>query len=513
MLMLSWIPLLVSLAIGIKNSITISQNEVDNLVLQLVSNNVQSLVQQSTQFILQNHDNLSGIAQNELVTDLLINLPEHPTFQPGENGPFPGTGQPPPLTGRLPLPADNPNSGGQQQSQPILVSGTNEINAYLSDIVASSQGIELISVYDLGGNEISSSLSGPVGMNFMSRPDVAIALTGTRYTERIHRGPNNIPGFFISIPVKNGTAIVGAVSARLEANFIVEELAEQLGDSGDTSNIFVVDEYGIVLVHSDTTSDWLYRSLVKLDRELATSIAKGYLIDASCPEDDQACWDAALSGYEIFSIPAAQPLGESLQAAFQNGQEGSARYCFPDYVEAALDTSCESGNWHTAAYRVVIDPYYGKPLFAIVADVSEVTYLNTVKQRTTLSILGGLGTAILLVVSSIFVARSLAQPIYRLSDVAEEIEQDEPFKEANLADLASQTDELGNLARVFSKMAVVVQERERKLKMQVQELQIKINESKRKEDVERLTNNEFFKDLQTKAKKLRQESEDTDDES
>jgi len=512
MLVLSWIPLLVSLGIGIKNSVTISQNEVDNLVLRLVSSNVQNLVQQSTQFILQNHESLSGIAQNDLVTDYLISLPTRPASLPGAKGALPGTGQFPSAGGELPPLPDNPTLSGQQANKPMLISGSNEVNTYLSDVVASSKGIELISVYDLRGTEIASSLSGPAGMNFMTRPDVSTALSGTRYTERIHRGPNDVPGFFISVPVKNGSGVIGLVSARLEADFIVEELAEGLGDGGDVSSIFIVDEYGIVLAHSDPNSAWLFRSLVALEPDLAESIAKGYVMDNSCPEDDQACWDAALSKYEILSIPAAQPLGQVLQADFQDGQGSSTRYCYPDSVDAAIDESCENGNWHTAAYRVVTDPYTGKSLFSIVADVSEATYLNAAKQRTTTSILSGLGAALLLVVSSVFVARSLAKPINRLSDVAEELELDEPFEEAKLADLANQSDELGNLARVFSKMAVVVQERERKLKKRVMELQITIDESRRQEEVDRLTENDFFKDLQAKAKKLRQESQDADDE-
>jgi hypothetical protein len=58
---------------------------------------------------------------------------------------------------------------------------------------------------------------------------------------------------------------------------------------------------------------------------------------------------------------------------------------------------------------------------------------------------------------------------------------------------------------VFEIMVGKVAKREEKLKQQVAELQIMIDESKRQEQVEEIVDSDFFRELQEKARKLRQE--------
>jgi DNA-binding response OmpR family regulator len=77
------------------------------------------------------------------------------------------------------------------------------------------------------------------------------------------------------------------------------------------------------------------------------------------------------------------------------------------------------------------------------------------------------------------------------------------FKLDSLDRVAVRTDALGQLGRVFQRMAKEVYAREQSLKRQVLELRIQIDEAKRERDVAEITETEYFQQLRDKASKLR----------
>jgi methyl-accepting chemotaxis protein len=85
---------------------------------------------------------------------------------------------------------------------------------------------------------------------------------------------------------------------------------------------------------------------------------------------------------------------------------------------------------------------------------------------------------------------------------AAEVEEGK-FEPASLDGLAKRDDALGQLARVFQRMAREVRLREEKLKQQVTELKIALDESRQKKKVAEITDSQFFKDLQSEADALR----------
>lgn len=113
-------------------------------------------------------------------------------------------------------------------------------------------------------------------------------------------------------------------------------------------------------------------------------------------------------------------------------------------------------------------------------------------------------SAILLIGMVYFVSRILTRPVVALTKAAELI--GEGHYEQDLSGLTGSrfTDEIGTLARVFEIMVDKVRQREEKLKKQVADLQIMIDESKRQEQVAEIVDSDFFRDLQTKARNLRQ---------
>ncbi|MEW5869597.1 MAG: cyclic nucleotide-binding domain-containing protein [Chloroflexota bacterium] len=72
-----------------------------------------------------------------------------------------------------------------------------------------------------------------------------------------------------------------------------------------------------------------------------------------------------------------------------------------------------------------------------------------------------------------------------------------------LDEVCQRPDELGQLARVFQRMADEVIAREQRLKEEVMQLRIQIDEEKKKHQVEEITETDFFKSIQEKASELR----------
>lgn len=79
------------------------------------------------------------------------------------------------------------------------------------------------------------------------------------------------------------------------------------------------------------------------------------------------------------------------------------------------------------------------------------------------------------------------------------------FAAEMLADVSTRPDELGQLARVFQRMAQEIAAREEQLKQQIQVLRIEIDEVKKSRQVAEITETDYFQDLQEKAKILRRQ--------
>jgi CRP-like cAMP-binding protein len=73
----------------------------------------------------------------------------------------------------------------------------------------------------------------------------------------------------------------------------------------------------------------------------------------------------------------------------------------------------------------------------------------------------------------------------------------------SLNEVAQRSDELGQLARVFQRMAREVYTREQRLKAEIVALQIEVDEAKKSREVAEITDTAYFQELATLAKELR----------
>ena len=98
----------------------------------------------------------------------------------------------------------------------------------------------------------------------------------------------------------------------------------------------------------------------------------------------------------------------------------------------------------------------------------------------------------------------------RLTDAAAALEND-AFDPDTLTDVANRPDALGQLTRVFQKMALEFYIREQRLKQQVQALRIEVDKAKQDKQVDQITGTAYFQQLRRKAGDLREMLEGKDE--
>ena len=94
------------------------------------------------------------------------------------------------------------------------------------------------------------------------------------------------------------------------------------------------------------------------------------------------------------------------------------------------------------------------------------------------------------------------QQAARMTQAAAEVEEGK-FNPKSLDEVAGRTDALGQLARVFQKMAREIYGREQRLKQQVHKLRVEIDEIKKAKDVGEIIETKYFQDLKEKARQMR----------
>ena len=115
--------------------------------------------------------------------------------------------------------------------------------------------------------------------------------------------------------------------------------------------------------------------------------------------------------------------------------------------------------------------------------------------------------AIVVIVINALLRRMVVRPVEQMAGLARRISADTLSPEspelATVELIAHRQDELGRTALVFQKMAKEVYAREQKLMREVQRLNIEIDEQKRTQQVQAITETDYFQDLQRKVKQLR----------
>jgi HAMP domain-containing protein len=102
-------------------------------------------------------------------------------------------------------------------------------------------------------------------------------------------------------------------------------------------------------------------------------------------------------------------------------------------------------------------------------------------------------------------ARRIAGPVNELTTAAQAV-HDTSYEPGSLDKVADRKDELGRLAQVFDQMARRMHARLARMQQEIRKLVVEVDETKREKQVAEITDTDYFRDLQRRAKELRARS-------
>jgi hypothetical protein len=448
MLVLSWILLAVSTGVGVNARNDAINSQMENTILEVVSGTAQDIRQGTMDMVMENVTAVQKVLFDPVVLDYAL---------------------------------DSDETGLSQ----LDILGAMSLLNKLEGLTSSTPSLETITLQDSNGVVLIGTDLGKIGNDNSTRADVRDVIGGMTFSESILIvGDDQTPSMFVSFPF---VGEVGVISLQLQAEFI-HTFLDEVSDT-DGVNVYVMDTNGVIIAQSSQSSNWVYHSALDLPAEAIAHYQTG---------------GGSLSPTFTASI---QPLYQAVELAHETRTANRFRFCHPDELDQVPGENCENGQWSQEAYEVVPDPVRQTPLFLVLVEVFEEPYLNAARHQILWSGLTALAAGGVLVFSSVMVARSMAKLIQRMAEAAQKAEEELPFEEESLVDISEQKDELGMLSRVLSKMIVALQAREQALKREVKRLRIQIDEKKRQEEVDQISSQEFFIDLQKKAKGFRKKPE------
>ncbi|MGC9356348.1 MAG: HAMP domain-containing protein [Anaerolineae bacterium] len=136
-------------------------------------------------------------------------------------------------------------------------------------------------------------------------------------------------------------------------------------------------------------------------------------------------------------------------------------------------------------------------------------YVNRVQEAIKDSVLVSFSVTYLVLFTFVYlIANTLTRPITDLTNVAREVAEGNYNQDLTALYKGKHEDEVHVLAEVFAQMISKVRAREEGLKRQVQKLRIQIDEAKKARQVAEITESDYFQQLRTKARKLREGGDD-----
>lgn len=359
----------------------------------------------------------------------------------------------------------------QDRSPDMYAALNQEINLLLN----ANDLINLVSVFDQLGIVKAHTDPQYVDQNYFFRDYVQFALAGQPYTGGITIGVrDNKPGVISSTPIYDeNDNVVGAISARVKGDYITYILESTLDlEAEDLAaedlaqiDIYLVNEFGIVMSHSDPNSNWLYRSIGEIESQsLIDRIVADKLLGGDCPAGDPNCDADDKIARQPDPMLALGHLRAELMAALSAGETGTYIYCRPTDLDVTAITpeSCPAAQNHIIGYAPVYRPgadHTDKALFMVVVDVPGSIFSEDVAAFVQQGFIVALVVGLIGLLIALLVARMLAKPILRLAEAAQDVEDDKPFHPQDISEVISMGDELGHLARVFSNMVMALRAR------------------------------------------------------
>jgi hypothetical protein len=237
---------------------------------------------------------------------------------------------------------------------------------------------------------------------------------------------------------------------------------------------------------------------------------EGHVIIEPLLEEGDTQADRAFAGPDLLQSPDADV--RALAAAMVQGRTGVAEVNFSDGVRYVGYAPLQSNGWSVGvvahAEDIVAPAARTEQLIGAQLGSSQ----DVVESRIGTTRINFALIVLLILVAAIGVGLSLSQtitrPLHKLGDAAALLEKDTlGDNEINQLAASQGQDEVASLMRMFARMATQVRSREQELRQEVQQLHIEIDRTKAAKEVAEITETDYFRDLQSKARALRRAGE------
>jgi C4-dicarboxylate-specific signal transduction histidine kinase len=347
-----------------------------------------------------------------------------------------------------------------------------EAQKVLQRVANTHPNYDLVYLIDKNGICIAATELSLIGRNYAFREYFQRAVAGDAFVSSILIGvTTKREGVFFTYPVYSDSGEVLGVAAIKITAADIWAVINSVNESNITS--FLVDEQGIIISHSNR--EYLYNSLTPLLQDSQKKIAaeKRYgrnLIKSLNIPELKVMLKPETSGHTSYYSPIEK------------------NYQIVGY--APLQTQ----SWVVGV---------SKPRVIFMAPINLLFEQN---------ITFVLGAGAIAAIVALTLSRTISKPINTLIAASRSLEKGEFIQHEsnlyrNLLKTSRTQDDMGQLVRVFMKMAEEVRVREQKMELQMQELRIEIDETKKANQVAEITGTQYFQELQYKAKKLRNRAE------
>jgi phosphoserine phosphatase RsbU/P len=218
-------------------------------------------------------------------------------------------------------------------------------------------------------------------------------------------------------------------------------------------------------------------------------------------------WDQSLVAENL--LASDSPSVRDIAARMVAGESGVGAVRFADGERFVSYAPLRTTGW---SIGLVVPPEEVTSLAAqmdeLIAELTQMTRALLAAQGATAeSQFAALVVLIMLIAGggAVMLARTITRRVERLNRAARELEAGTlSDEEVGVLRETEGGDEVASLMRAFARTAVGVKARETELRQQVQELHIEIDRAKAAEEIAEITESDYFKDLQTKARAMRE---------
>ena len=343
--------------------------------------------------------------------------------------------------------------------------GRSSVRAALDNIFRSDRNYDDIFLIDSKGNCLIAIDRSCVDNDHGIKEYFRQAVRGRSYISNIVAG-NKVKhsGFYISQPIQTESGKVVGVAVLKIREDSIEQIIDRLKLEPE-SHAFLIDKLGVIINHSQ--ENYVYRSLTELSSEIQAIIAKDrrYL----------------LSSIESLNFP-------QLAKAIIGAKE-------PGHVSFFSHTEEKR--------RIVGFAPLEVPSWVLGISKPETLFAEPLNRLVWENILNLVLVSAIATVGALLLGRSIVRPIHKLTKAARSLEQGN-FEYQQLNTIARSQDDIGQLVRVFVRMAEKIEAREEQLKQKLKKLHIEVDRAKKARQVEEVTGTKYFQQLQQRAQQLRQ---------